>query len=202
MKETMRWGWHVGLGLLAALAGGCMSLPKQLPADYFEPVRSMSIRVVDCAPRPSLSTDQPAGHVASATWLVREQAMQNRMKGITPDMIRQAVEQELSRQLPPTFDIVTENPQLALEVRISEWGWSVPTGKLGESLAGHSFRIRGTASIYDTARGRERVYFTYNGTDTLMGDHLTAEKCEATLPLAAADFAAQIARFILEGKTP
>jgi hypothetical protein len=190
----------VGVGWLAMAGSGCIGMPKPLPAEYFVPARTISVRVVECIRTPTLRTDQPEGRIAGTTWVARQQAMVNRMRGITPDMIQLAVIREVERQLPPTFAIAGDGAQLNLEIAIKEWGWSVPTGQFGESLAGHAFRIGGTASILDPAKGNERVFFTYNGTDTPMGDHLTAEKCEATLPKAAADFAAQIVRYIRQGK--
>jgi len=181
---------------------GCISMPKQLPAEYFQPKRMMTIEVTNRALKPTLQTDQPVGNLAGVTWLVREEAMKNRMAGISPGMIQQAVEKELAKQLRDTFTIADGQAQLALKVSIDEWGWSVPTGKYGESTDRHSFRIGGTASIIDLdpAKNGAQVYFTYNSTDTPLGDHLTKEKCEAALPKAAEDFAAQIVRFILKGK--
>jgi hypothetical protein len=177
-------------------------MPKMLPADYFQPKRTMTVTVENRAPAPTLHTDQTSGNIAGATWLVRNEAMRTRMAGITPEMIQQAVEQELVQQLKDTFTIAGGEAQLALKVSIDDWGWSVPTGKYGESMDIHNFRIGGPASIVDLdpAKNGAEVYFTYNSTDAPLGDHLTKEKCEAALPGAAKEFAAQIVRFILKGK--
>ena len=81
--------------------------------------------------------------------------------------------------------------------------WSTYPGKLeARRVEIILSRFNGSATIVDLARNGESVYFTYNSTDTAMGDHLTKEKCEATLPQAADDFAAQVVRFILKGKPP
>jgi CubicO group peptidase (beta-lactamase class C family) len=192
--------WILPLCLLGW--SGCVSMPKMLPADYFQPRRTITVEVANCPPTPTLRTEQPGGNIAGTTWLARNEAMKNRMAGISPGMIQQAVGKELKKQLPDTFAVAEGEAQLALKVAIDEWGWSVPTGKYGESTGLHSFHIGGTASIVDLdpARNGAVVYFTYNSTDTPLGDHLTKEKCEAVLPGAAQDFAAQIVRFIQKGK--
>ena len=198
--KTIRWmillcGW-------AGIGAGCAGLPKMLTAEYFEPRRTMAIEVSGGLPSPTLTTDQPQGSVAGATWLARNQAMQNRMGGITPAQIHAAVGKALAKDLADTFDVVRDGAQLQLKVVIDDWGWYVPTGKFGESRDVHYFRIGGTSSIadLDPARGGAEVFFAYNGTDTPLGDHLTKEKCEAAMPQAAADFAAQIVRFIRKGQ--
>ena len=200
--KNFRWlVLFCGLGWLGT---GCMTMPKMLPAAYFAPVRTISVEVSGCPATPALRTDQPSGNIAQATWLTRQQAMQNRMKNITPDRIQQAVRDSLARQLAGTFTVVDQNAQLALKVSLTEWGWFVPTGTFGESTDIHYFRLEGRASILDQdpAQNGQEVYFTYNSTDTPLGDHITKEKCEATLPKAADDFAAQVVRFILKGKAP
>ena len=197
-----KFRWIVPLSCLALAGAGCISMPKMLPAEYFAPKRTLAIEVSGCPPTPTLHTDQPAGNIAGATWLVREQGMRNRMAGITPDMIHQSVRQALKKSLADTFTLADRDAQLVLKVALDDWGWSVPTDRFGKSTAGHAFRLGGTATIVDLARNGESVYFTYNSTDTAMGDHLTKEKCEATLPQAADDFAAQVVRFILKGKPP
>ena len=199
MKKLSCLGLLCWLGLAGA---GCFSMPKMLPAEYFAPKRTLTLEVADCPPTPTLRTDQPAGNIAGATWLVRDQAMKNRMAGITPATIHQAVRQALEKPLAEMFTVAERDAQLALKISINDWGWYVPTGKFGESTDIHYFRIGGTATIVDLdpAQSGQKVFFTYNSTDTPMGDHLTKEKCEATLPKAADDFAAQIVRFILKGK--
>lgn len=194
-----------GIVLLCGLAfagAGCISMPKMLPAEYFAPPRTLAIEVTDCPAVPTLRTDQPAGTLAGATWLVRVQAMNNRMAGITPDMVQQAIRRALEKPLAGTFTLADRDAQLVLKVSLNDWGWYVPTGKFGESTDIHYFRLGGTSTIVDPAQNGETVFFTYNSTDTPLGDRLTKEKCEATLPKAAEDFAAQIARFILKGKPP
>jgi len=194
--------WIVPLCWLGWAGTGCISMPKMLPAEYFEPARTISIEVAGGLPTPTLSTDQPQGRIAGATWLARNEAMKNRMKGITPAMIHDAVGKSLAKQLGGIFTVARRDAALALKVTVDDWGWYVPTGRFGESTDIHCFHIGGTASIVDLdpAKNGQEVYFTYNSTDTPLGDHLTKEKCEAALPKAAEDFAAQIVRFILKGK--
>jgi hypothetical protein len=200
--KIIRWMIPVcGMGLAGA---GCISMPKMLPAEYFTPTRTITVAVADCAETPVLRTDQPQGGVAGATWLTRNEAMRNRLSGIKPEMIQRAVEQELAKQLAGTFNVVAHDAQLGLEVSINEWGWYVPTGTYGESIDIHFFRLGGTATIVDLAPAQNgaEVYHAYNSTDTPIGDRLTKEKCEAALPKAAEEFAAQIVRFILKGQAP
>lgn len=199
-----KFRWIVPVSCLAFAGAGCISMPQMLPAEYFKPQRSLSIEVAGGQPAPTLSTDQPQGHIAGTTWLVRNEAMKNRMAGITPDRLHAAIEKSLAQQLAGIFTVTDREPQLALKVEPRDWGWSVPTGKLGESTDIHYFRLAGKASIrdLDPAQAGTEVFFTYNSTDTPLGDHLTKEKCEAALPKAADDFAAQIVRFILKGKPP
>lgn len=194
--------WIVPLCALAWAGAGCAGLTQRLPADYFEPRRTMAIAVAGGLPRPTLHTDPPQSQIAGSPWLARNQAMQNRMGGIAPAQIHAAIEQALAKRLADAFDVVPGGAQLALTVAIDDWGWYVPTGKYGESRDGHCFRIGGTAAIadLDPARGGEEIFFTYNSTDTPLDDRLTKEKCEAALPQAADDFAAQIVRFILQGR--
>ena len=184
-----------------ALVAGCVSMIKMLPPDYINLDRQLAVRVINVAPSPTLDTSQAKNVVASTTFLIRDRAMRNRMAGITTERLGAAVEEALRAQLADTFTISTNATDLALDVVISRWGWSVPTGEYGESVDIHNFHISGTARIVDVGQNRATVYFTYNGTDTPLGDHLTAEKCEAALPAAAADFAAQIKRFILKPRT-
>lgn len=195
------WGL-LGASAIILLLAGCLSLPQMLPAEYFEPRRTLSIEVADCPPAPSLNTDQPAGLIGSTTWRIRDQAMRNRMAGITTNDIHSAVAKALRKHLADLFEIVPDQAQLSLKVSIQEWGWYVPTGKHGESRDIHYFRLGGSTTIHDLASNRagQKVYFAYNSTDTPLGDHLTKEKCEAALPQAADDFAAQIARFIRKGQ--
>ena len=199
MKKFRWFALLCGLGWLGA---GCIAMPKMLPAEYFAPQRTVAIEVSGCPETPELRTDQPSGGIAQATWLTRQQAMQNRMKDITPARIQETVHDSLAKQIAGTFKVVDHDPQLALKVSITEWGWYVPTGTFGESTDIHYFRLEGRAAILDQdpAKAGQEVYFTYNSTDTPLGDHITKEKCEATLPKAADDFAAQIVRFILKGK--
>ena len=197
-----KFRWIVPMCWMGLAGAGCLAMPKMLSPEYFEPRRTLAIEVAGGLPTPTLHTDQPQGHIAGTTWLVRNQAMQNRMGGITTNQIHEAVEQALAKQLADTFTVVPRDAQLALKVNIDDWGWYVPTGQFGESTDIHYFRIGGTASILDSdpAKTTAEVYFTYNSTDTPLGDHLTKEKCEAALPKAAEEFAAQIVRFILKGK--
>ena len=153
-------------------------------------------------PTPTLHTDRPQGQIAGTTWLVRNEAMKNRLAGITPEKLQAAVRTALAKRLPDAFAVAERDAQLALRVTLDDWGWYVPTGRFGESTDAHYFRIGGTASIADPAQADAEVFFTYNSTDTPLGDHLTKEKCTAALPAAADDFAAQIVRFILKGKPP
>ena len=196
--------WIVPLFALAWAGAGCVGLPKMLPADYFEPRRTMAIAVAGGRATPTLHTDPPQGQIAGGPWLARNQAMQNRMRGIATNQIHAAVAQALAKRLADTFVLVPDGAQLRLTVAIDDWGWYVPTGKFGESRDGHYFRIGGTSSIadLDPARSGEEVFFAYTRTDTPLGDRLTKEKCEAALPQAADDFAAQIVRFILKGQPP
>lgn len=197
-----KFRWIVPMCWLGWAGAGCLAMPKMLPADYFEPKRTVAIEVTGGLPTPTLHTDQPQGQIAGATWLVRNEAMKNRMAGIAPADLHDAIGKSLAKQLQNVFTVAGPTAQLALKVAIDDWGWYVPTGKLGESTDIHYFRIGGTASIVDldSAKNGAEVYFTYNSTDTPLGDHLTKEKCEAALPKAADDFAAQIVRFILKGK--
>lgn len=197
-----KFRWIIPVCWMGWAGAGCLAMPKMLPAEYFAPKRTLTIEVAGGLPTPTLHTDQPQGRVAGTTWLVRNQAMQNRMGGITTNQIHAAVEQALAKQLADTFTVVPRGAQLALKVRIDDWGWYVPTGQFGESTDIHYFRIGGTAAIVDLdpAKAAAEVYFTYNSTDAPLGDRLTKEKCEAALPKAAEEFAAQIVRFILKGK--
>ena len=197
MKTLRGFRW---MGLLAWTGAGCIAMPKMLPADYFAPRRTVAIAVQGGLPTPTLSTDRPQNQIAGATWLARNEAMKTRMAGITPDRLHAAIRGALARQLADTFTVVEKDPQLLLTVTLKDWGWYVPTGRFGESQDIHFFRLSGTASIADPAQAGAEVYFAYNSTDTPLGDHLTKEKCEAALPQAAADFAAQVGRFILPGK--
>lgn len=197
--KANRWLAPALAGLTLA-AGGCVRMPRLLSAGYFEPRRSLRIEVSGGLPAPTLHTDQPQTGTARLTWLTRSQAMQNRMAGISPARIHAAVRAALADQLAETFLVTDDDAQLVLKVVIDDWGWYVPTGTFGESRDLHSFRLGGTAAIADPAQAGAEVFFTYNQTDTPLGDRLTPEKCEAALAPAAADFAAQIVRFILKGK--
>ena len=185
---------------LGGIASGCLRIPKMLEAEYFQPRRTLTVRVADCPSSPTLETDQPEGNVVSATWLMRQDTMRKRMSGISADRVRRAVERELAHQLGDLFAIVPADAQLALEVSVDEWGWSVRTGNFGQSTDVRYFRIGGTASILDLAQDRKRVCFASGIADTPLGDPPTKETCEATLPGAAQDFAAQIVLFIRKGK--
>lgn len=189
----------LGLGAFACLIASCVSMPKMLPAEYFNPKHTLAVRVTACAPKPELRTETQKGNIAAITDLVRQKAMEDRMMGITPERITAALTQELKNQLGDLFLITSGDAQLLLEVEVEHWGWYVPTGKYGESTDIHYLHLSGQANIFDPAHGSESVYYTANSTDTPLGDHLTAEKCEAVFPLAVADFSAQIKRFIAEG---
>jgi hypothetical protein len=138
MMKLSRLILLLGMGFSGA---GCISMPKMLPAEYFEPKRTITVEVVHCAESPVLRTDQPVNHFAGATWIARNEAMRNRMAGITPEKIPRAVEKELVKPLKDMFTVAGADAQLALKVSVNEWGGFVPTGRYGESTDIPSFQF-------------------------------------------------------------
>ena len=53
--------WIIPACWLGLAGAGCISMPKMLPADYFQPKRTITVEVANCPPTPTLRTDQPSG---------------------------------------------------------------------------------------------------------------------------------------------
>lgn len=175
-----------------------------LPVEYFSPKRTITVDVFHCAETPILRTDQPVQNADGSGWMARNESMRRLLSGIAPAQIRQAVALELARQLDGTFTIAERNAQLVLKVSISEWGCYVPTGRFGANRGGRQFRLGGTATILDLdpAQDGAKAFCAYARSHTSLDDSRTKEQCEAALPKAAEDFAAEIVRFILQGQLP
>jgi hypothetical protein len=197
MKRTP---WILPACLAGLLSGGCVHAPVMLPVEYFTPPRSISVQVVHCSDAPVLRTDQPVGNTTGIGWMSRNETMRSRLARIAPKQIELAVEKELMIQLAPEFPIAGGGAQLVLEVSIDEWGWYVPIGRFGDASGPHHFRIRGSTTITDPARDDGVVFYSSNCTDSPLDNHQSQEACEAALPEAAEDFAAQVVRSLLQGR--
>lgn len=192
----------VGLAGLGVVCG-CISLPAELPASFFQPKRALAIVVTQCPESPELLSD--AGDTGKPSlqgvaYLARQQAMGNRLKSLKADRIRTDLQAELTAVFQPFFTITTATNQLTLEVAVRRWGWSVPVDKHGLRTEGYDFAFRGTSRIRDMQTNGASVAFFCNGSETPIDIPVVEESCLRAYPQAVKAFAANVGKYLLKNR--
>ncbi len=193
--------WTVGRGWIwigaACVVAGCASMPRELPAEYFVPRRTLEIRVVN---------ELGAPQILDRTEVSAGQAMERhaRKRDMLADLRRETASglltDHLGRELSETFDIRDRDAELVLKVTVDRWGWTVSRDPDQAQLLDHRLYLMGIAVIEDVRRPDEAVYRGLIRSEAPLGYAPTPMAAQEAFPSAVVRFGQALTQDILVGR--
>ncbi len=174
--------------------------PSPIPNVYYETEPELSVEIVKIEPKPTMRDSGNGGLIGLLVKSGRASNMKEQLEGIKGETVKELLRQQISAKMEESFEIsdVEDNPQLALEVNITTWGWFLPTAALGIKAGSYQFEIIGSASVYDQnlPKKKEIAYITAFSQKPLGNDPDKNETQQALLQ-AIDDFSNQVVKVLL-----
>ncbi|MBW1743721.1 MAG: hypothetical protein JRJ47_09885 [Deltaproteobacteria bacterium] len=188
--------------LLVVIAGlfitSCATKPTPIPTAYYHRDYEMTVTVTSCSEEPKMMDSDAGGIIGLFVRSARAGDMEEDMRGISGDTLSELLRQRISEKLEDYFEVVEDDPQLATEVSINQWGYFCPSTLMGIRTGSYQLRIMGVVEVYDTTqKKRERVSYVTAISEKPLGDDPEEEDAQGALLLAVDDYANKVVAVIL-----
>ncbi|WP_043807722.1 hypothetical protein [Desulfatibacillum aliphaticivorans] len=158
----------------------------------------MSVTVSKIKDKPTMRDSGQGGLIGALVNAGRASGMREQLEGIKGETVRELLRQRLSEKMEEHYYIVDDEPQLAMEVKVSTWGWFVPSTMLGIKTGAYQCEIIGKVEIWDmTCKRKKKVAYVTAVSQKPLGDDPNKDFAQEALLLAVDDFAQKTAELLM-----
>ena len=184
--------------LLGTLGVGCGPKVMPIPGQYRNQDHEMTVAVIKIRDKPTMRDSGQGGLIGALVNAGRASSMKKQLEGVKGETIKELLRQKISEKMEEEFYVVDDEPQLAMEIELSTWGWFVPSTAFGIKTGAYQCEIIGKVIVYDLMeKKKKKVAWVTAISQEPLGDSPGKDYAMEALLHATEDFSQKAASALL-----